>query len=141
MTSKYEPNPQYARGQMQAAYQEALNVRGEFSALLKGFGGIARQAYDNPPNSWDRYVRAYHRLRLAAERCASLGDDVSIPAQLPENPEVIKMVKVEAPKENATYKETRGMGKEGKGLPSELLLTENLAWLEGYQPGTTKPNQ
>ena len=138
MSNYPEQNPQYARGQMQAAYQEAQNVRGEFSALLKGFGGIARQAYDNPPNSWDRYVRAYHRLRLAAERCASIGDDVSIPAQLPENPEVIKMVKVEAPRENASYRETRGMGKSGEGLPPQMLLHEATSWLEGYVPGVTK---
>jgi len=140
MSSYPEQNPQYARGMMQAAAVEAANVRNVFAALLKAFPPIERDAFVSMPSSFDRYMRAHNALRRAAEACALLGDDVAIPERLPERP-ATKMVKVEAPKENATYKETRGMGKEGKGLPSELLLTENLAWLEGYQPGTTKPNQ
>jgi len=137
MSSYPEQNPQYARGMMQAAAVEAANVRNVFAALLKAFPPIERDAFVSMPSSFDRYMRAHNALRKAAEACALLGDDVAIPERLPERP-ATKMIKIEAPKEGGSYKETRGRGKSGEGLPPQMLLNDATAWLETYVPGVTK---
>jgi len=134
-------NPQYARGMAFAAAQEASNVRSNFASLLRAFPAIERDCYVNTPASFDRYTRAYHELRRAAERCADLGDqNVSIPVPLPEKP-AAKMIKVTALPEYANYKETGGRDKNGDGVPAQSILNNALSWCQSYIPGRSKANQ
>jgi hypothetical protein len=120
------------QGQAQAQKQFNDNIRRAFQGSLVGIESIARDAYSRP-QAWVRYDRAYAKLLSLAQSCALMGDTVSIPARLAETAPS-KMISISAPVVDTSYRETRGLGPSGMGMPAKV----NLDWLSDQADKTLK---
>lgn len=111
-------NAAYARGVAQATEQFAANTRGQLETAL---GDLRRVTPDRDrcQAARDSYERTYDRVRDAAQRVAGIdGKPVSIPKFLPPPQRSEEYVTVgPAPFGHGHYRETKGLGPSGKGVP------------------------
>jgi hypothetical protein len=121
-------NDAYQRGMAHAQAQERANAQ---NALNQGLADLQRVSLnrDTTQAGRDSYNRCWNRVEKAAQRVASITDGaivdgnvteaaVTIPAWLPPpTPTKEQTVTVRAPRTDGAYRETKGMGPSGKGLP------------------------
>jgi len=88
---RYGPDTVQAQSQIyrdnvvKAEAQERSNIRVQFQDALNAVARASAEAYNGASgNMWLRYVRAYDNLYQLAQTVATYGDDVEIPARLPE---------------------------------------------------------
>lgn len=114
-------NPAYARGIEQAQQQFKENTRLELEAELANLRRVSPDR-DRCQATRDGYERCYKRLESTARRYAGLiGAPVQIPKYLPKPSTRDEFVNVgPAPAEVATYRETRGLGPSGRGIPPAI---------------------
>jgi hypothetical protein len=124
--SRSEP---YRRGILAAEMQERRNAEHALSCELANLKRASLGRDVSAPGR-DLYDRCHLRVTRAAERVASIIDggldangevitgEVLIPAWLaPPTPTQEETVVVRASRVAGTYRETRGMGPSGKGIP------------------------
>jgi hypothetical protein len=113
-------NP-YQRGIARAQAQELVNVRGAFLQGLADLKRVTGNRDKNVPGR-DAYDRCYQRVTKAGERLALIapeGEVIRMPVWLPP-PELTEADTVVVGKpafDVGTYKESKGHGPSGKGLP------------------------
>ena len=114
-------NSAYQRGVSAALSQELVNVRGLFAQGLADLKKVTVKRDVNIP-SRESYDRCYQRVTKVAERLATIvpeGEQVRMPVWIPP-PEVTAQdtVVVGRPAYDiGAYRESKGLGASGKGLP------------------------
>ena len=137
-------NNAYRRGVLAAQAQERANVQSALTTALADLKRVSLKR-DTTVAARDAYDRCYSRVVKAAERAAlalvgSIGEDgkvitgpkITIPAWLPPpTPAAEQTVSIGAPRADASYRESKGMGKSGRGgpAPGESGTDAHEAWL------------
>jgi hypothetical protein len=109
----------HQRGVQQALAQELTNVRGAFAAGLADLKRATLKRDGTVPGR-DAYDRCHLRVTKAAERLAAItGQGVSMPAWIPPPAATEADTVTVAPPaaDLGAYRETKGMGASGAGLP------------------------
>ena len=115
-------NTQYQSGIAQAQANELKTVRELYAHALKDLARTALLRDQNIP-SRQSYNRVHNTAIRAAERLKSIVGDseqVLVPAWIaPPSPAELQMIEVGAPAVDlGMYRESKGMGKSGAGLPT-----------------------
>jgi hypothetical protein len=119
-------------GEKMAVATNYFNIKGQIERMSSNIRLKANRANEGP--QWRvAYDRAYTQLREAAEK---LWQDFEESSQIPEYlaPAATGFTTINSapPVSRVAYKETRGMGPSGKGLPTSgpgSIEFENQAWL------------